>query len=95
MIKQFTAALQKSPAKGGWTDVVMPGSAKFFETKGLVKVRGNIDGQPFQSSLMALRDGTHKLPVKTDVRKLIGEKLALNPFEELQILTPREYLEQT
>jgi hypothetical protein len=35
---QFTATLQKSPEKGGWTSVVMPGSADFFGTRGLVKV---------------------------------------------------------
>ena len=74
MLREFDAQLQKGDNPGAWTCVVMDDAAAFFGTRGLVKIRGAIDDEPFDGALMAQGDGTHRLPVKAKVRKAIGKE---------------------
>ena len=73
MKKTFDARLEKSASKGGWTYVIWPDSVAFFGTRGLVKIKGKIDGYPFNASLMARGNGTHMLPEKSEIRKAIAK----------------------
>jgi len=73
MLKQFDAQLEKGDNPGAWTCVVIDDVPKLFGTRGLVKIRGSIDGEQFVGALMAQGDGTHRLPVRAALRKTIGK----------------------
>jgi hypothetical protein len=74
MFREFDAQLEKGDNPGAWTCVVMDDVPALFGTRGLVKIRGAIDGEPFTGALMAQGDGTHRLPVKAALRKTIGKQ---------------------
>jgi Domain of unknown function (DUF1905) len=71
---RFSAQLHRSAARGGWTYVVTDWSAQLFGTRGRVRVRGTVDGAPFEGAFLALGDGTHKLAFTAAVRRTIGKE---------------------
>ncbi len=74
MLREFEAQLQKGDNPGAWTCVLMDEVAELFGTRGLVKIRGAIDGESFTGALMAQGDGTHRLPVEAALRQTIGKE---------------------
>lgn len=74
MIKEFAARLYKGDNPGAWTCVVMDNVPELFGTRGLVKIRGAIDDEPFTGALMAQGDGRHRLPVRAALRRTIGKE---------------------
>jgi len=68
----FEAILIRPEGVGTWTYLNIPlDASKTFSAKGQVKVKGMINGYPFQSTALPMGDGTHYLVVGKSIRDQI------------------------
>ena len=68
----FEAILIRPEGVGTWTYLNIPlDVSKTFSAKGQVKVKGMINGYPFQSTALPMGDGTHYLVVWKSIRDQI------------------------
>jgi len=64
VVKQFEATLERMPSRLNWTIARIPFDvAKTWGSRGSVRVRGNINGFPFRTSLFPTGRGDHFLLV--------------------------------
>jgi hypothetical protein len=72
-VQKCKAKMQKM---GAWTVVILPlDIKKIFSATGYIRIRGTIDGVPFDnSSLMPMGTGKHMLPIRTGIRKAIQKQ---------------------
>lgn len=68
------ARLVTNDGDGAWTYAVAPDSSATFGTRRPVKVEGTIDGHPIRVTLLPMGDGTHMVPVRSQVRTTIGKQ---------------------
>jgi hypothetical protein len=71
-----TFILKKSPGKGGWTYVLVPGDFKVNKQAfGLTRVKGSIDNYEFENAgIWSTKTGDFFLPVKAEIRKKIKKE---------------------
>jgi hypothetical protein len=70
----FTATIITEEAKGGWTYIIWPDSASYLGTGKAAKVEGTMDGHDFQATFLPWGDGTHMLPIKASLMKLLKKQ---------------------
>ena len=71
---EFDVEVQKDP-QYDVTAIMLPFSVeKIFGKKGLVKVKGTINGYPFRNAISPQGDGTHYMVVNKELRKASGVK---------------------
>ena len=70
MAKRFQAVLQRMPSELGWVIARIPFDvAKAWGKRGQIRVKGDINGFPFRTSLFPTGAGTHFLLVNKKMQK--------------------------
>jgi uncharacterized protein DUF1905 len=69
--QMFQATIEE---RGGWTVVVWPESVAFFGSTRSIKVKGTMNGVPFQTAFLPWGDGTQCLPVSKKLLKAMGKQ---------------------
>lgn len=92
MNHKFQSTLSRPEGTGTWTYADIPDEVSLaFGSRGQIRVKGTVDGEPFRSTLMPGGDGGHYLVVNKTKREKIGKsagqsvEIALEPDDE-----PRE-----
>lgn len=82
---KFHSTLSRPEGTGTWTYTDVPAEVSAaFGTRGQVKVKGTIDGEPFRSTLMPGGDGGHFLVVNKAIRDKIGKAAGQQVLVELE-----------
>jgi uncharacterized protein YdeI (YjbR/CyaY-like superfamily) len=91
--KSFSAVLERGKNRLNWVIVRIPfDAAKVWGSRGQLKVRGDINGFPFRTSLFPTGDGEHLLLVnkrmQASARVTVGDtaKLRLEPDAEERVM---------
>src|SRR5580658_10468362 len=87
--KRFEARLERLRSGLNWIIIRVPfDAAKLFGTRGLIKVRGDINGFAFRTSLFPTREGWHFLLVNKRMQK--GARAAEGSVARFQMELDRE-----
>jgi hypothetical protein len=62
-------------SNSGWLCVQLPGSAQILGTGQSVKVVGTIDGHDYEATMLPVGGGTHMLPLRAGLRKVLNKGL--------------------
>jgi uncharacterized protein YdeI (YjbR/CyaY-like superfamily) len=86
--KSFRATLERLDSNLGWVIARIPFDVKQTWGRSRVKVRGEINGFPFRTSLFAKKDGSHFLLVNKKMQK--GGRVLLGSTAEFRLAIDNE-----